>query len=128
MLERLLRGIERGDGPALADLYAEDAEVELPFALPEPRRLHGRDELRAHFAAARRAPLELSVRDLVVHETTDPEVIVAEFVYDGHVRTTGRAFTVSNVQLLRVRDGRIVASRDYHDHARLAEAVAARAP
>jgi ketosteroid isomerase-like protein len=125
VLERLLRGIERGDWHALANLYADDAQVDLPFALPAPRQLRGRAELRAHFAAAASAPLEISVRDLVVHQTTDPEVIVAEFAYDGRVRTTGHAFTVANVQILRVRDGRIVASRDYHDHARLADAMRA---
>jgi ketosteroid isomerase-like protein len=33
---------------------------------------------------------------------------------------TGRQLTVANVQVLRVRDGLIVGTRDYHDHARLA--------
>jgi ketosteroid isomerase-like protein len=34
--------------------------------------------------------------------------------------TTGRTFRVSNIQVSRVHDGRIVASRDYHNHAFMA--------
>jgi uncharacterized protein len=61
--------------------------------------------------------LKLEVRNMVVHQTADPEVAVAEWDYDGVVTATGRTFRVSNVQVSRVRDGRIVASRDYHNHA-----------
>jgi ketosteroid isomerase-like protein len=39
-----------------------------------------------------------------------------EYEYDVEVTTTGQAFTVPNILVIRVRDGRIVASRDYHDH------------
>lgn len=34
--------------------------------------------------------------------------------------STGRTTTVANIQVLRVRDGKIQTSRDYHDHLRLA--------
>jgi ketosteroid isomerase-like protein len=57
---------------------------------------------------------------MVVHATADPEVVIAEWDYDGVVTTTGRPFTVSNVQVSRVRDGKFVASRDYHNHAFMA--------
>jgi ketosteroid isomerase-like protein len=59
----------------------------------------------------------------VVHDTADPEVIVGEFDYHGQVSTTGRTFQVPNIQVLRIRDGQIVSSRDYHDHLALAAAV-----
>ena len=57
------------------------------------------------------------------NDTADPEVVVAEFDYDGRVATTGHSFRVANIQVLRVRGGRIVSSRDYHDHMALAAAV-----
>jgi uncharacterized protein len=65
--------------------------------------------------------LRLVAHNVVVHETTDPEVIVAEFDYD----VTGRegAVTAANVQVLRVRDGLITATRDYHDHLAIARAT-----
>jgi len=68
-------------------------------------------------------PLELRARNITVHQTSDPEVIVAEWDYDGLVTTTGRSFQVSNIQVSRVRNGQIVASRDFHNHLVLAEVL-----
>jgi ketosteroid isomerase-like protein len=99
--------------------------VEQPMS-PRPGPVTGREELRRHFAAAAAGPLELSPRTIAVHETSDPEVIIAEYEYEVHNTETGGRTTVANIQVLRVRDGLIVASRDYHDHLRLA-ATAGRA-
>jgi len=123
VLESLLQGISQGRWTDLADLYAEDAVVEQPFAPLPPRRLEGREAIRAHFAAAAQGPLRLEASNLVVHDTADPEVVIAEFDYEGQVTTTGHTFRVANIQVLRVRNGRIVSSRDYHDHLALAAAV-----
>lgn len=109
----------------LADAYAPAAVVEQPFLPGERQRLEGREQIWAHFAAAQSAPLALRIRNLVVHQTTDPEVVVAEYDYDGVVTPTGKTFAVANIQVLRVRDGLITESRDYHDHARLANALQA---
>ncbi|HEX5505419.1 MAG TPA: nuclear transport factor 2 family protein [Thermomicrobiales bacterium] len=122
VLERLLRGIEGRRWQELPELYAEDAVVEQPLAVPEPTRLEGREAIRKHFAAAG-GPLAFRVGNVVVHQTGDPEVIVAEYDYEGRVTTTGRTFRVANIQVLRVRDGLIVASRDYHNHLALAAAL-----
>ncbi|MEO3823976.1 nuclear transport factor 2 family protein [Actinomadura sp. B10D3] len=122
---RLSAGISAGRWDELAALYAEDAVVEQPFALPPaPPRLEGRATIDRHFRAAGAGPLELRARDVVVHDTADPEVIVAEYGYEGRAATTGRTFSVANIQVLRVRDGLVVESRDYHDHAGLARAMA----
>jgi ketosteroid isomerase-like protein len=65
--------------------------------------------------------LRLVARNVVVHETSNPELIVAEFDYD----ITGKdgSVTAANIQVLRVRDGLITATRDYHDHLALARAT-----
>jgi len=120
VFERLITGISESRWQDLADLYAEDAVVDQPFMVPEPGRIHGREQVRAHFLAAVGLPLELRARNVVVHETGDPEVVIAEFDYDVRNTATRRESTVANVQVLRVRDGLIVATRDYHDHLRLA--------
>jgi ketosteroid isomerase-like protein len=125
ILAQLLDGITRQAWTDLPQLYADDAVVEQPFAIPHPICLAGREEIRCHFADAARASLVLEVRNLVVHQTADPEVVVAEFDYHGRATSTGRAFTVANVQVLTVRGGQIVRSRDYHNHHALAEALAA---
>jgi ketosteroid isomerase-like protein len=121
VVEALMRGISEERWDQLDGFYADAAVVEYPFALPAPMRVDGRDAIRRYFAAAARLPLRLSARDMVVHETTDPEVVVAEWNYDGLVTTTGRSFHVSNIQVSTVRGGKIVASRDYHNHLVLAD-------
>ena len=127
VIERLIRGISAGRWPELDELYADDAVVEYPFALPAgPARLAGRPAIRRYFAAVARLPLELRAHHVVMHETRDPEVVIVEYDYDGLVTTTGRSFQVSNIQGSRVRDGQIVTSRDYHNHPVLADAAAER--
>ncbi|MGH2585124.1 MAG: nuclear transport factor 2 family protein [Dehalococcoidia bacterium] len=121
VLRRLMQGIVDRRWQELHNLYAEEAVVEYPFALPAPRRLEGREAIREYFAVAAGMPLNLQTRNFVVHETSDPEVVIAEWDYDGLVTTTGRAFGVANIQASRVRNGQIVASRDYHNHFVLAE-------
>ncbi|MEV6205847.1 nuclear transport factor 2 family protein [Kitasatospora sp. NPDC051914] len=113
----LLEGITTGRFSGLARLYAEDAVVETVFEPVGPRRIEGRGALDERFAAvAEHSPLELRAANVVVRETDDPEVVVAEFDYHVHHRTTGRTFEAANIQVLRVRDGLIVHSRDFHDH------------
>jgi ketosteroid isomerase-like protein len=121
VFEQLATGITGGDWTRLPDLYAEDAVVEMPFALPSPVRLNGRDEVRKHFAQP--VPFTLRALSTRVHETVDPEVIVAE--YDYELRATDTSLRVSNIQVLRVRDGLIVESRDYHNHAAMASVLSA---
>jgi ketosteroid isomerase-like protein len=60
-----------------------------------------------------------------VHQTGDPEVVVAELELRGTVRGTGRPFAFPSVGVIRVRDGRIVAYRDYYNPRAVPEALAA---
>jgi ketosteroid isomerase-like protein len=122
VFENLSAGISSGDWSRLHELYAADAVVEMPFALPSPVRLRGREEIRRHFAMNGQAGISLRADAVRVHETADPEVVIAEFDYDGRA-ASGRTFRVSNIQVLRVRDGLIVETRDYHNHAALAQVL-----
>lgn len=102
----------------LAQLYAEQTHVVHPMAPLGGAPLVTRDDLRRHFAegpgmAAGRLR-GFHATDIVIHDTTDPEVIVAEFTYRGD--GDNGPFAVPCVFILRVHDGKIVASRDYADH------------
>jgi uncharacterized protein len=119
-VKALMQGISDGKWTELHSWFSGDAVVEYPFALPSPTRLEGMEAIKKYFAAISAYSLKLQVRNMVVHETLDPEVVVAEWDYEGLVMTTGRAFRVSNITVTTVRDGKIVASRDYHNHAVLA--------
>jgi ketosteroid isomerase-like protein len=113
-------GVSEGRFGELSALYAEDTVVEHPQAVPRPTRLTGRAAVHERFAGALAGSLRLKRKNVVVHETTDPEVIVAEYDYDAESVETGRTTVAANIQVLRIRDGLIVHSRDYHDYLRLA--------
>jgi ketosteroid isomerase-like protein len=124
VLRQLIDGVSEQRWGDLAALYAEDAVVEQPLALPERTRLEGRDAIAAHFAAARDMPIRMRAENIVIHGGTDPELAVAEFEYLLEHHAAGTPVRAANVQVARVRDGLIVSSRDYHDHARIAAALA----
>jgi len=112
-----------GEWGEIADLYAEDTVVETPFALPAPHRAEGREAVRAHFARSASGAIEMQTDNVRIHETTDPEIIVIECDYRGRIVATGRTFEVPSVQILQVRDGLIVSSRDFTNHAVMAAAM-----
>jgi ketosteroid isomerase-like protein len=122
VFDRLSDGISAGRWDELSSLYAEDAVVEQPQRPPAPARIEGRDTIHKHFTGALAASVRMKRTHVLVHETTDPEMIIAEYDYDGEALNTGKSFDVSNIQLLRIRDGLIAHSRDYHDFLRLAAA------
>ena len=124
VFEKLLNGIVNQDFADLSALYAEDTVVTQPFTLPAPTRLEGRAGLAKHFDGAV-PPMRMAARDVVIHETADPEVIVAEWAYDVEVIPTGKKFSTDNIIAMRVRDGLIVESRDYHNHSAFAAAFEA---
>jgi uncharacterized protein len=107
-----LVGGDASQAESLAELYAERTHVEHPMAVPAVEPLLTRDDLRRHFTGGPIQPIpDYRATDIVVHETADPEVVVAEFSYRGSI--DGREFRVPCLFVLRVRDGQIVESRDY---------------
>ncbi|BAL87883.1 hypothetical protein AMIS_26630 [Actinoplanes missouriensis 431] len=115
---KLVHGVCDGPYEELADLYAEQTLVTHPFHPLDAPPLHSRRELHEHFTAPPLITRTLNRKpvDIVIHETADPEVIVAEFAYQGRVEETGEEFTVPCVFVMRIRDGLIVESRDYIHH------------
>ena len=122
---RLVHGVADREFDALPALYAEETDVRHPMSPYGGKPLLSRDALREHFGGSGPRVTEV-VRfqpdNIRIHETSDPEVIVAEFDYAGTVIATGEPFTAPCVFVLRVRDGLIVESRDYIDHVAMAKA------
>ncbi|MGW1738430.1 nuclear transport factor 2 family protein [Nocardia sp. NPDC001965] len=106
----------------LAGLYAEQTDVRHPFAPLGDTPLRSRARIRNHFAEgpARTAGVERFEPTGQVYETADPEVVVYEFSYVGSAND--RPFSIPCIFVVRVRDGRIVESRDYSDHVGFARA------
>ena len=118
VLARFHRAMYRADADDLADLYAVDAVHEFPLLFPGmPPRLIGRDQIRNTYRAAWAASDAAvdEIRNVVVHETTDPEVIVVEQEVAGTVSTTGRRIDAFGVLVMRVHGGLLVHVRDYLD-------------
>jgi uncharacterized protein len=119
----LVNGIAEGNLAGLPELYAEHIDVVHPFDPLHGAPLRSRQELRDRMERLAAAPRpRRTVGNVTIHETTDPEVIVAEFEYQGTTET-GQPYALPAIFVMRVRDGEIVSSRDYHDH--LASARAA---
>lgn len=116
----LVHGLCEGRVDDVLALYAETTDVSHPF---DPQALASRAELAAHFSGrpARRT-IQISPANIRIHETLDPEVIVAEFDYAGETLETKMNFSYACIFVMRVRDGEIVESRDYVDHLSSAEA------
>jgi ketosteroid isomerase-like protein len=107
------------DADQHAELFAEDGVWEFPMAKQGSKvKLEGRDAIREWIMENARTAQEsgdriLKYDEVVIHETADPEVIVVEFDLHGEHTHTGEKYRRSYVQVLRVRDGKIVTLRDY---------------
>ena len=119
---KLLAGYHRAmldkDANAFANLYADNAVHEFPLLSPFfPQRLNGREAIRRHYAAVWGASpiVILEIRDIAVHQTTAPDVIVAEAQYTAESIRTKKRFDLSFVIVMQIQDGLIVNLRDYMD-------------
>jgi len=118
ILARRRQLILNGDVDGFADLFAPDGVIEGPFTGPPgtPLRLAGREAIREYSRHVMAAPLRLEDFEVVqLYQTQDPEVVIVELRTKGTVTTTGRSFTATSIQILRIRDGQIVLFRDFAD-------------
>jgi len=117
VFDRFLTASAENRWDDVADCYAEDVVLEMVFTLPGvPRITRGRETLRERFRAAGAMRRVTKADNVVVHETTNPEVLVAEF--DLHQEAGGESFAGSYIMVLTIRDGEIVHTRDYTDTAK----------
>jgi ketosteroid isomerase-like protein len=113
---------------SFVDYFMEDGVLELPFAPPPlPRRVVGREAIRAllrpRYEAAKAASRRIAeYRDLRIHETRNPEVIIAEFEVPGVPAGRGlEPHPLRFIQVYRIIGEQIALQRDYFDSAELAE-------
>ena len=118
VLARRSQLILNGDADGFAALFAPDAVIESSFAGPPgtPMRLAGREAIREYSRRVMESPLRLEDFEVAkLYQTEDPEVVITEMRAMGTVTTTGRSFTTTSVQIIRIRDGHIAHSRDFAD-------------
>ena len=126
VLARRRNLILNGDADGFTDLFTPDAVIESAFAGPsgKPMRLEGREAIREYSRQVMASPLRLEDFEVVeLYQTQDPEVVIAEVRTKGTVTTSGRSFTTTSIQILRIREGHIAAFRDFADQRILEEAI-----
>jgi uncharacterized protein len=104
------------DPDEYADVWAQDVVVEMPFVpAGGVSRIEGRERLLAMARAGKAAmPVRFdAVRDVVVHQTTDPDVAVVEYAIAGTVR--GEPAAARFIAVMRTRDGQVAHWREYQD-------------
>ena len=114
--ERFLRAAIGADPGDMADCYAPSFVIELPFAVAGlfPERVETtREELRARLRAGAATRRYKRLGNVVIHETTDPGVVIVEYELHGEFTETAEPFSMRFLMVLTVRDGQIVHSRDY---------------
>src|SRR5690606_38900143 len=99
---------------------SEDVLLRVRFSLPNPEDLRGvaaiQDRRRRNASTVPRMYERIEIHNLVVHKTMDPEVVVVEWDYHSTVGANDEVVINPNIIVLRVRDGLIVESRDYHNY------------
>ncbi|HEX4791079.1 MAG TPA: nuclear transport factor 2 family protein [Actinospica sp.] len=112
-VEVFLRTVVEGSREELADLYAPDVRIVNVWAPGGPSATEGREVLRARMAGTAKLWSFESLDDVVVHETGDPQVVIAEYRVNGRITASGRDFSLGFVSVLRIVDGLIAHARDY---------------
>lgn len=118
-LRRALAAV--GDVPAQLREYTDDAVLEFPYAAP-PVRVHGKARIAEYLAAAL-AVFEMRLTVTRIHESTDPDVLIAEFTGDGRVTTTGKPYANTYISVVTFRGGLIAGQREFYNPATAAEAL-----
>ncbi len=127
VVERVLRAGREMDTETFVSLFAPDAYIEWPYRPAGiPGRVEGRDQIRQFLTAQANGLIRFDeYRNTVIHETTDPEVVIVEYDAHGTVIATGAPFLQTIIAVLRIRDGLVVSYRDYLNPLVLAEVLSA---
>ncbi|WP_433199308.1 nuclear transport factor 2 family protein [Nocardia sp. CA-107356] len=110
------------DMAGFAGLWATDGVLEFPFAPPGyPTRLDGRDAIADYM---RDYPSIVDMREITsrtVHQSVDPNVVIAEFEAAGIVVASGKSYRMRYIAVITVHDSEIRHYRDYWNPAAAAE-------
>ncbi|HEY2698476.1 MAG TPA: nuclear transport factor 2 family protein [Pseudonocardiaceae bacterium] len=126
VVERVLRAGRAQDTETFVNLIAPDGYVEWPYRpAGVPDRVQGREQLREFLTGQAGNLVRFDeYRNIVIHETTDPEVVIVEYDAHGTVVPTGAPLHQTIIAVLRIRDGLVVSYRDYLNPLVLAETLA----
>ncbi|MCV0394903.1 MAG: nuclear transport factor 2 family protein [Rhizobiaceae bacterium] len=106
----------RKDMAAFAELWADDAVQDMPFAKGieglEPR-WEGKETILAYYNKAIPGRRDHVFEIDQFHRTKDPEVIIVEARGKSTISETGRLYDQRYVFIFRLRDGKIMLNREH---------------
>lgn len=106
----------RKDMQAFADLWADDAVQEIPFA-PEIEGFEPvwktKEKILAYYNKAIPGRREHQFWIHVLHQTADPDCLIVEASAHSIVAATGKVYDQRYVFIFRLRDGKIVLNREH---------------
>lgn len=104
------------DMAAFADLWADDAVQDMPFArgldVIDPR-WEGKETLLAYYNKAIPGRRDHVFEIEQLHRTADPDIIIVEARGCSTVSETGRLYDQRYVFVFHLRDGKIVLNREH---------------
>lgn len=107
------------------EMWSPDVVIEQPFAAEGPSRIEGRDNFLAATKTRRETlPLRLEeMRNVIVHDTTEPNRIIVEYELVGTLLTTGERRSALFIAVMEVRDGLMTLWREYQNTLAIARAL-----
>lgn len=126
VVEQVLRAGREQDTETFVSLIDPDGYIEWPYRPAGiPGRVEGREQVREFLTVQAKGLVRFDeYRNTVIHETTDPEVVIVEYDVHGTVIPTGAPFYQTIIAVLRIRNGLVVSYRDYLNPLVLAEVLA----
>jgi ketosteroid isomerase-like protein len=106
-----------GDYAGMVALMADDIEFDLAYA-PEGIRtpIHGRDAMAQLIDTIIAGTFETFTAEITdTYQGADPEVIVVEYRSDAVVKHNGKRYNNRYIAVFKIRDGKIVFWREYHN-------------
>ena len=116
-VEEIMRLADAMRVDELVEHFRADAVMELPFAPGRmPRRYDGKNAISEFQRMARDSFSQFSMVVDAIHETADPNVLIAEHRSDAVVAVNGRPYQNRYVTVFEFDDdGKVVTWREYYD-------------
>lgn len=84
----------------------------------------GREAIRGYSRYAVASPPQLEDFEVAeLYQTQDPEVVIVELRTKGTLTATGQPFAATSIQILRIREGKVVLFRDFADSCGLEDVI-----
>lgn len=114
--ELFLKHLSLMGNPDDGAIYAEDVVIDLPYAPKHHTgKLEGREAVLRFLRNIGAYFENVSIGEPKFYETTDPNVIVAEYPGGSTSKETGLPYRQNYVSFVTAKDGKIAHIREYYD-------------